>query len=193
MVERRRIGLVRVLSIVSNLVLVGTMLGFVLLAVGPHLLGYRTQTMLTGSMAPEIEPGDVVVTVPTPTRDLRVGDMVSYSIPVEDHRVETHRVVEVDRTADGSVAIRTKGDANQGVDPWTAVITEDTVWEVRAVVPRVGTAIRVLRNPLIQGGALWLALGGAVVLGLTTIWGRPRHRRPVDADPHSRGSGRDAA
>ena len=33
---------------------------FLLLAVGPHVLGYRTATMLTGSMAPGINPGDVV-------------------------------------------------------------------------------------------------------------------------------------
>ena len=43
---------------------------FLGLAVGPHVFGYRTLTMLTGSMAPEIDPGDVVVVTPVATADV---------------------------------------------------------------------------------------------------------------------------
>lgn len=161
----------RAANLLGNLMLAVCLLGFLALAVGPHLFDYRTSTMLTGSMAPGIEPGDVVVTAPKPTQDLQVGDVISYQIPVEDHRVETHRVVSVERQADGSVAIETKGDANENKDPWTAVINEDTVYEVRAVVPEVGVAIRALRTPVVQDGILWIALGGALVLGLSMIWG----------------------
>src|SRR5947209_17075327 len=69
---------------------------FLLLAVGPHLLGYRTMTMLTGSMAPQIDPGDVVVSTPVAVQELTAGMVISYHIPIDDHRVVTHRVVAVE-------------------------------------------------------------------------------------------------
>ena len=70
-------------------------IAFLLLAIGPHVFGYRTATMLTGSMSPGINPGDVVVSVPKPADQVAVGDIISYHIPVQDHRVETHRVIKV--------------------------------------------------------------------------------------------------
>jgi len=162
----------RILSLLGNVLMAGCALVFIGLAVGPHLFDYQTSTMLTGSMDPYIEPGDVVVTKPMPAEDIQVGDVISYQIPVEDHRVETHRVATVKHLADGTTAITTKGDANENVDPWTAIISADTVYEVQTVVPKVGTAIRVLRAPVVQHGILWVALGGALVLGLSTIWGK---------------------
>src|SRR3954470_14592829 len=92
-----------------------------LLAVGPHVFGYRTMTMLTGSMAPAIDPGDVVVTTPLDVSDVSEGMIISYHIPVDDHRVVTHRVIDVTHASDGTVTVHTQGDANADPDPWTAV------------------------------------------------------------------------
>ncbi len=153
-----------------NLVLAVCLLAFLVLAVGPHVMGYRTATMLTGSMAPGIMPGDVVVTAPRPAVEVEVGDVITYQIPIEDHRVETHRVTEVTIAEDGTVSVRTKGDANDNVDPWTAILEGDEVWEVQAVIPEVGTVIRALHQPWVSKGLLWVALGGMLLLGLTTIW-----------------------
>src|SRR6476661_6615238 len=70
---------------------------FLFLAVGPRFLGYQTSIVPTGSMAPAINPGDVVVTVPSPVSWLKTGDIITYRIPVQDRRVETHRIVELTR------------------------------------------------------------------------------------------------
>lgn len=164
----RRVG-----NALVSLVLALCLLVFVLLALGPHVLGYRTSTMLTGSMEPGIMPGDVVVTAPRPAADIKVGDVISYQIPIEDHRVETHRVTEVIHEKDGSLAIRTKGDANDNVDPWVAVLEDDTVWEMQAVVPKLGTVIRAMRSPIVSNGVKWVAVAGLILLGLTRIWARP--------------------
>ena len=155
-----------------TVILLVALVGFLFLAIGPHLLGYRTSTMLTGSMEPMIAPGDVIVIKEVPATELEVGDVVTYRIPVEDHRVETHRVVEVTKV-DGSIAMRTKGDANKGADPWTAVIEGETVWVVDDVVPHIGKVIRVLHTPWVSKGVLWIAVGGMIVLGFLQIWGRP--------------------
>ena len=160
-------------KVVVNILVAVSLLVFLLIALGPHLFGYRTQTMLTGSMSPGINPGDVVVSWPKPAADLKVGDVISYHIPVEDHRVETHRVTKVMHGKDGSISIRTQGDANDGVDPWKATLVEDTVWQTRYVIPGLGNAIRFFRQPAFQHGVFWAGFAGLILLGLTRIWGKP--------------------
>ncbi len=152
-------------TLVVNILVAVSLLAFLLIALGPHLFGYRTQTMLTGSMAPGINPGDVVVSWPKPAADLKVGDVISYHIPVEDHRVETHRVTKIMHGKDGSISIRTQGDANDGVDPWKATLVEDQVWETRFVIPEVGNAIRFFRQPAFQHGVFWAGFVGLILLG----------------------------
>ncbi len=178
----------RLVAMLTTGALVVGVLAFAFLALGPHLLGYRTATMLTGSMEPGIMPGDVVVTVPAPATELAVGDVISYQIPIENHRVETHRVTEVSTDADGRIQFRTQGDNNPGVDPWTAVVEGDTVWEVRAVVPKIGSAIRVMRVPAVQHGVRWVALAALLLLGMSLIWSRDEEEDDnEDEDTHEDG------
>lgn len=161
----------RITSALLSMLLVAGIALFALVALGPHLFGYRTMTMLTGSMEPYIEPGDVIVAVEKPAEELEVGDVISYHIPVQDRRVETHRVTEVNHTEE-QITFRTKGDANDGVDPWTATLEDDTVWETTAVVPYAGTVIREMRSFFALDWVLWGALAGVVLVGLSMIWTR---------------------
>jgi signal peptidase len=154
----------RAARLLSTLLLGLAVLVLLSVTVGPRLLHYRTATMLTASMAPRIRPGDVIVDTPLPLRDVRVGQVLTYHIPVDDHRVVSHRVIEVQRPRPGIVNIRTRGDANTAADPWTATLEGGAVWQVRAVVPKAGTAIRALRIPLVH-----TVLTGAVPL-LVLCW-----------------------
>ena len=167
---------------VLTLTLVTAVLLFLFLAVGPLFLGYQTSTMLTGSMSPGINPGDVVVSVRTPVSELKVGDVITYSIPVDDHRIETHRVAAINRDAAGVASVTTKGDANPGADPWTAVLSEDYVYTTAGVVPYLGDGIRALRQPLVQSALLYGAPALLVVLLLASIWGKPAKPALPDAD-----------
>src|SRR5215203_4825396 len=135
---------------------------FLLLAVGPHVFGYRTMTMLTGSMAPEIEPGDVT--------DVTEGMVITYHKPVEDHALVTHRVVSVDRSLEGTVTIQTKGDANEANDPWTATLAGDTAYQVQAVIPELGHLIQALRTPVLTQTLTYGAPTLLVGWILLTIW-----------------------
>ncbi|GHJ58245.1 hypothetical protein NOK12_07640 [Nocardioides sp. OK12] len=165
--------------VVTSLLVVVALAFFLFFAVGPHVLGYRTATMLTGSMEPGIMVGDVVVTAERPAAEVEVGDVITYHIPVEDHRVETHRVTEVIRGDDGSVAVRTKGDNNPNVDPWVATLEGDSVWEVQAVIPQVGSVIRALRTPVVNDVILYGALGAVLLLGLGRIWSSDDEDEPA--------------
>lgn len=171
-------GLVRVL-VTGMLVLAAA--AFLFLAVGPRVLGYQTSTMLTGSMSPMINPGDVVVSVPTNVTDLKVGDVITYHIPVEDQRVETHRIIEITRIPEGATSIRTKGDANNGADPWTATLAEDQAYTTAAVIPHLGEAIRALRSPVVGKVLLNGAPAALVVVLLSSIWARPKDAAAADA------------
>ena len=164
----------RVVRGLGNLLLLVVVLAFTGLAVGPHVLGYRTMTMLTGSMAPGINPGDVTVAVQEPTSALAVGQIISYQIPVDDHRVVSHRVVKVTRGPGGAVVVQTKGDHNPSADPWTAIITDPQVWTVRAVVPHLGDVIRTLRGPGLHIAFLYVGPALLTVLLLSEIWRSPK-------------------
>lgn len=156
--------------VTTTVVMVIAVAAFLFLAVGPRVFGYQTSTMLTGSMSPLINPGDVVVSVPTPVTGLKTGDIITYGIPVQDQRIETHRVVEIIRNANGTTAVRTKGDANNGADPWTATLQGNTVGVHAATVPYLGTAIRTLRDPIVMNALMYGAPAVLVMMLLASIW-----------------------
>lgn len=161
-------GLATLLVVVTGLVLLG-------MTVGPRVFGYRTATMLTGSMTPTIRPGDVIVDVREKASELAVGQIITYHVPVEDHRVESHRVTWVGRDKDGAVVFRTKGDANNGEDPWTARADTTQVWRVRTVLPVAGDVIRFLRQPIVQLALTRVLPAVLIASVLFAIW-RPSRR-----------------
>ena len=147
-------------------------LGFLAVAVGPRFAPYRTVTELSGSMAPDIRTGDLVVDVAEPADAVRPGQVLSFKAPTAGHPVTTHRVISVERR-DGKTLIRTKGDANPNADPWLARVDDDTVWRVRAVVPVLGAVIRALRIPAAHATLLYVAPAGLLCWLLVGIWRRP--------------------
>ena len=158
-----------------RLLVVLAALAFGVLAVGPHVLDYRTMTMLTGSMSPVIDPGDVTIVTPLPVDEVEVGMIIAYHVPIDDHHLVSHRVVGVERADDGSVTVQTKGDANDAVDPWQATLQGGTAYQVRAVVPGLGRAIEALRTPVVSQA---LVYGAPTLLAgwlLLSIW-RPETR-----------------
>lgn len=188
----RRAGLARRLLagttrwFVRGLVVVAA-LAFAVLAVGPHVLDYRTMTMLTGSMSPQIDPGDVVISTPLDVHDVTEGMVISYHIPIDDHRVVTHRVISVQHGADGTVTVQTKGDANTAVDPWQATLQGQTAYQVRAVIPELGHVIEALRTPVVSKALIYGApalLAGWLILA---IW------RPAEDEDDDEQDAEDAA
>jgi signal peptidase I len=165
--------LARVLPWAVRGIVVVAVVAFAGLAVGPHVLGYRTMTMLTASMAPSIDPGDVTVVTPLAVSDVTEGMVITYHIPIGEHQLITHRVVSVEHGADGSVTVQTKGDNNEAVDPWSATLEGDTAYQVRAVIPEIGHVIHALRTPAVTTALVYGA--PALVAGwlILAIW-RPR-------------------
>lgn len=139
------------------------------LVIGPLTGRYRTLTVLTASMRPTYPPGSIIVVAPLPVERVAVGDVITYSIPIEDRRIVTHRVIEVVEPG----VVRTKGDANNAADPWVAKLQGGTAWKVRASIPAAGYAMQMIRGPLPRiAGILSLTLL-ALLIGLPAIWRKP--------------------
>src|SRR3978361_2125825 len=133
-----------------RLVVTLAVLAFGVLAVGPHVLHYRTMTMLTGSMTGTINIGDVEIVTPLPVQHVTAGMIIAYHIPVDDHHLVTHRVISVEHDANGSVTVQTKGEPNTAVAPGKATLQGDPAYRVRAVIPDLGHAIQALRAPVVS-------------------------------------------
>lgn len=169
----------RLASLLATVLLVTAVVALLGVTVAPRVFHYRTATMLTGSMAPHIKPGDVIVDTQEPAADVKIGQIITYHIPVDDHRVESHRVVWVGHDSHGRVLIRTQGDANSGADPWTARLDSAKVWQVRTVVPMAGTVIRALRTPWVHI-LLVLVLPALLIFALLVMIWAPGERRDED-------------
>jgi signal peptidase len=150
--------------------IVAACLVLVTLGVLPHSGRYRTLTVLSGSMQPTFSPNDILVVAPEPLAKIRVGQVITYRIPVGDHRVESHRVVKVTRQGAQTV-VETRGDANEARDPWQAALDGPVVWRVRYVIPKLGWLILLLRNPLIHLVAIFTVPAILAILGLWQVWG----------------------
>jgi signal peptidase I len=142
---------------------------FLLLALLPHTGLYRTETVLSNSMKPYFGAGDLLVVTPEPLRDVRVGQVISIHVPNGDHHVQTHRIVQVVRGGPHPV-VRTKGDANDARDQFTARLDGKTAWRVRVVVPKVGWLIVWLRNPLLRLLTVFLAPAAFALMAVRRIW-----------------------
>src|SRR5439155_7599594 len=96
----------------------GLVAGLAAVVVLPGMLGYHSLTVLSGSMEPAIHVGDVVVERSISPLDARVGDIVTFRDPGDQHILITHRVRAI-HVAAGNVHITTKGDANNSAERWT--------------------------------------------------------------------------
>ena len=143
---------------------------------GPRLGLFQVETVLSGSMEPLFQPGDVLVVVPEPLTDVRAGQILSFHAPTPDHRVETHRVVRVIHHGPHPVIV-TKGDANSAPDPWHARLHGTTAWRMVAVVPKAGSLIRTLRERWVHVVTVLLVPLLLAAAALRSIW-RPEETQP---------------
>lgn len=117
--------------------------------------------VLSGSMSPIMNTGDLVVVTLVDQRSINVGDIIAYTPPKvkndnviiyytplvkDDNVIITHRVVEIIKEDDeGDLSFRTKGDANEDVDIYTVDAT-DLVGKATFVLPFLGYFFHYVRE-----------------------------------------------
>lgn len=87
----------------------------------PSVFGVSPVIVLSGSMSPEFEAGDMIIIQKTDPYTLKVNDVICY---LEEESAVTHRIMEVQQQ-DGKPLYITKGDANNTED--TTPVTPDQI------------------------------------------------------------------
>lgn len=119
--------------LVSTISLLATLAGVALLL--PSLLGFQRYVITGTSMTGTIDRGSLVFEEVVPVADLQVGDIITYTPPVQsgvDHPV-THRIVSIHKHE-----YRTKGDAVPQRDPWKFQLQQSEQAREKFSVPYVG-------------------------------------------------------
>lgn len=107
----------------------------------PCAMGWSSQVVMSGSMAPRIGTGDVVVTEPVDAAAVRPGQVVLFVDPADPGRLLLHRVTE--QRPDGSLI--TRGDANRVSDS-TPVPAQNVRGLARLRIPYAGLPVVWLRQ-----------------------------------------------
>ena len=148
--------------------------GCLLVTFVPMLFGWRPYVVESGSMAPRIKVGDVVLASPEHDVQRLLGHVAVFDDPDHPGRVKSHRVVKVN--PDGTLV--TKGDANPTAD--------SSPVQVSAVRGLGRLLVRWVGLPLIwvslgQWVKLLLLLASLLLAGLAVA--RDHEEDDDDADP----------
>ena len=103
----------------------------------PSVGGKFPMIVLTDSMYPEIESGDLIICNTANAEEIAEGDIISFYDPMGNGTsVVTHRVLEIVKE-DGEISFRTKGDNNNAEDQ-VLVPADRLIGIYQTRIPKVG-------------------------------------------------------
>lgn len=140
--EQKKIRFLKGLS--TGLVVLAMVFAF--LIAGIRIFGVQVYGVLTGSMAPTYPTGSLIYVKDVDPRDLRVNDVITFSI--SPNVIATHRIVEIvpDETYPTILRYRTKGDANRDVDA-SLVSANNIIGKAMFAIPLLGYLASYIQEP----------------------------------------------
>lgn len=106
------------------------------------IMGYKPGVVISGSMEPAIQAGDMIISKGVNPEDVKIGDVITYrvkgAIPV------THRVVGIYEKS-GKVIYETKGDFNRAKDI-EDISSDRLVGRMILKIPQAGYAVQFLKS-----------------------------------------------
>ena len=175
---RHLTGVLRWPLMIASWVAWGFAIGLVVAVTVPAAFGMRPMTVLTGSMRPTIQPGDMVVDERISPSRIKVGDIITFQEP-HGTRTITHRVRKVS-ISEGQARVTTRGDANDTVEKWQ-VPTTGNIGRVVYTVPKIGYPVTWSHT---RNGRLAMVAIPALMLA---IWAMLRIWRSEDKAETERG------
>ena len=150
-------------------VALGVLAVLLLVSLVPVVFGWQSTVVMSGSMAPAVQPGDVALVRPVDTADLAPGDVLLVEDPSVPGDLLLHRLVAVE-----AGGLRLRGDANAVADS-------------ALVAPTAVRGAAALRLPYLGRPALWAAEGrtgplAAGALALGALLALALVHRPADPD-----------
>lgn len=127
---------------VTTWLLVGIVVLTAIFLMGSRLVGYRVFNIVSGSMAPAYNVGDLIYVKEVDPATLKVGDVITLVVN-EELVVATHRVVRIDGEKQ---RFYTKGDANETEDS-SPVHFNNVIGIPQFAVPGLGYVSDFIQKP----------------------------------------------
>lgn len=124
----------------------------------------RPLIVISGSMEPAIETGDLLIARPVAAADIHAGDVITAVSPSQGVQV-THRVVDVSPDGPG-VQLTMQGDANALPDAEPYTVSE-SAWTPWLQLGGWGTVVANLMQPQVMLSLLLAVIACGAILLLT--------------------------
>ena len=132
--------------------------------------------VVSGSMVPTLNVGDIIVIQGTPPDQISVGTIIVFHSPREYDTLIVHRVIErVDY--DGDIGFKTKGDFNLFADSWI-VPSNFVIGSYLGRAPYVGFIVMKLKEPVGMGLVIFIIV---VLLAIEFMESKKR-KQPIISD-----------
>ncbi len=112
----------------------------------------------SGSMAPAIKMGSIVVV--KPAEDYKIGDVITFGPCTKTKAPTTHRIYDI-KVVEGKPYYITKGDANNAPDQ-REISKREVIGKVLFSVPYLGFAVDFAKKPL--GFALIIIIPATIII-----------------------------
>ena len=132
----------------------------------PSFLGYKTYVIVSGSMEPEINIGDIVIAKECKKDDLKNGDIISYR---KGQSVVTHRIIEI-KIEEENIKYITKGD-NNNIEDSETIEYDQIEGLVINRIPKIGKF-----TLLLQGKILIIVIAIIIYLYVTKAFNIGRRK-----------------
>ncbi len=110
----------------------------------PDLFGFKTFTIISGSMEPTINIDDVIIVKSVSKSDIQINDIITFK---EDGEIITHRVKDL-KVVDNQFIYTTKGDSNEVTD-LQDVKYESIEGKYINKIPKIGKVFSLIKNKYI--------------------------------------------
>ena len=113
----------------------------------PSFLGIKTYVIISGSMEPNINIGDIVIakSIKNKEESIKVGDIISYR---KGQNVITHRITNIEKDENGILRIATKGDNNNTEDS-ERILINNIEGKVITIIPKIGYITLILKDKVL--------------------------------------------
>lgn len=146
--------LLKIWSIISTVFVIIVVL-FAIFLMGSRLMGFRVFNVISGSMSPVYNVGDLIYVKSVSPSEVKVGDPITFVLN-EDLVVATHRVVRID---EAEQSFYTKGDANETIDS-SPVHFKNLIGIPQFKIPLLGYVSDFIQYP----PGMYITIGICVVL-----------------------------
>ena len=143
---------------------------------GTRLMGYKVFNVVSGSMAPTYNVGDLIYVKAVAPESVKVGDPITFVLN-EDLAVATHRVIDINAAEEH---FYTKGDANDSADA-APVHFKNLIGVPKFSIPKLGYVSDYIQNPPGTYVTVGIVVLLIIIVFLPDIFAKKKKEAPAAA------------